>query len=82
MANKDFRAFNHGTNQIDLRGLNVVQILKPVAIHLKEDGSIEDKESITIVMEDVFFSNFTVGEISLKMLNEGLKDIGYQLVKI
>ena len=57
--------------------------LRPIEIHLKEDGDLDDKPSLCIVMTDMqpFSQTFFYGQISLKMFNEGLKDIGYKIVK-
>lgn len=80
---KEFSGFNHGMGKIVLKfgeqtGLTVDQ-KRPVQVHLKEDGAIGDKPSVAIVMTNG--KQVTVGEISLEMWNEGLKDIGYQIVK-
>jgi hypothetical protein len=78
--NKDFKAFNHDTGQIDLSKFGNAIQMKPIEIHLKEDGSIENKPSFAIVMADPNIG-YVFGQISLKMLNEGLADIGYELVR-
>ena len=76
---KPFIGINHGTGPIKLMG-PVTEML-PTEIHLKEDGAIGDTPSVAIVMDD--FSNPVVfGQLSLKMWNEGLKDIGYKIVKL
>ena len=48
---------------------------------LKEDGSIDDKPSFAIVMDGRKITDKVFGQISLHMLNEGLDDIDYQVVK-
>jgi hypothetical protein len=78
---KEFQGFNHGKKQVDLSHLKVMAQLRPTEVHLKEDGSIEDKPSLCFVMVDG--SNFAMfGQISVDMFNEGLADIGYKLVKL
>ena len=52
--------------------------MRPVEIHLKEDGSKANEPSFCIVMTD--FNNQVAGEISLEMLNDGLADIGYEII--
>lgn len=80
---KPFVGYNHGKNKIQLEGNRFLHA-KPIEIHLKEDGDINNEPSFAIVMEHVAFIHITfiVGEISLKMLNEGLEDIGYKIVPI
>lgn len=78
---KPFKGINHGTGLIDLRHLAVVAVLMPIEIHLKENGTIDEKPSLSIIMKDIDGIR-VVGEISLKMLNEGLEDVGYQITKI
>lgn len=75
---KPFIGINHGTGPIKLVG-PVVE-LRPTEIHLKEDGDVEDNPSVAIVLGDKDFLVF--GQLSLKMWNEGLKDIGYKIVKL
>lgn len=80
---KDFKAFNHGTGKIDLTHFSkkVINFAKPIEIHLKEDGSITNEPSFCIVLEKESENRITIGEITLKMINEGLADIGYKLSK-
>ena len=82
MNNKPFNGFNHGTDNVDLRHYKNITIMKPIEIHLKEDGSITDEPSLVVVLENSIQNNYVAGEISLEMLNNGLSDIGYKLVKI
>lgn len=79
--NKAFNGFNHGTGKIVIpdRFNSFIEGL-PIEIHLKEDGSFDNKPSFAIVIELPF--SFALGQISLEMFNEGLKDIGYQITKI
>ena len=79
---KAFNGFNHGKDQIDIKHLGQTIRMRPVEIHLKEDGSITDQPSLAIVMSTTFPNTpAVVGEISVEMLNKGLADIGYELVK-
>lgn len=80
-ANQFFKGFNHGKNKIDLSKFNLhhVVAMMPTEIHLKENGSFDGKESFTIVFEKPF--QVVVGEITLQMLNQGLSDIGYEIIK-
>ena len=84
--NKAFVGINHGKGKIDLTKhnsdgrFNNVTEMKPIEIHLKEDGSVKDEPSFAIVMKNVFGA-VVYGQISLEMLNEGLADIGYKIIK-
>lgn len=77
---KEFRGINHGREKIGISvGPQFVE-MKPTVIHLKEDGTLTDEPSLCIEMERGSAKAF--GQISLKMFNDGLEDIGYKLVKI
>lgn len=77
---KDFIGINHGTGKIDIRDKGLSTQFKPVEIHLKEDGALGDKPSFAFVLTSP--GKITViGQLSLEMWNEGLADIGYELVK-
>ena len=76
---KDFKAINHRKEKIDLSEYRPI-LMRPIEIHLKEDGSLSGP-SFAIVMTHPLL-NYVAGEISLKMLNDGLADIGYELKKI
>ena len=81
-SEKAFNGFNHGKGQIDFRVIGqskpLMQLL-PTSIHLKEDGAINGA-SVAIVMTDSL-GTAAFGQLSLNMWNEGLKDIGYKIVK-
>lgn len=60
-----------------------VRELRPTELHLKEDGAIGDRPSITIVLtphpsehEKIF------GQISVDMLNEAFNELGYMLTPL
>lgn len=78
---KDFQGFNHGKGPIDLRHIGHAYQLMPVEIHLKEDGDLNDQPSLAIVLKNPDVDVTIIGQISVAMLNEGLADIGYKLVK-
>lgn len=78
---KSFKAFDHKTGKIDLTHHSSVLNMLPIEIHHKEDGTYDDKPSFAIVLARSNYPTI-VGEISLKMLNDALKDIGYQIKKI
>ena len=75
---KPFIGINHGLGSIKLTG--PIREFLPTEIHLKENGDTEDNPSVAIVMKASDIS--VVGQLSLKMWNEGLKDIGYKIVKL
>jgi hypothetical protein len=80
--NKEFRGINHGKGQIDLQHLGVNQVqLRPTEIHLKENGDLDDNPSVAIVLSEPSIKFAVVGQLSLKMWNEGLADIGYEIRK-
>lgn len=81
---KDFKGTNHRKNMIDLtRHKGLLLELRPTEIHLKEDGALGGKPSFTIVMTHPHESIDMVvcGQLSFDMWNEGLADIGYEIVK-
>ena len=78
---KDFKGFNHRKGQISIDPKYNLTQLKPVEIHLKEDGDLNNEPSFAIIMVRPT-NNGAFGQISLKMLNEGLADIGYKIEKI
>lgn len=57
-----------------------ISMMRPTEIHLKEDGSKTNEPSFAIVLERAY-SPTVIGEISLEMLNDGLADIGYKIIK-
>lgn len=87
MNKKPFICYDHGTDQIDLTKIYPELSLfnyrtgRPISLHLKTDGDLNDKSSFCIVTE---LSNgvYILSEISLRMLNEGLKDIGYAVTTV
>ncbi|KKM25137.1 hypothetical protein LCGC14_1597930 [marine sediment metagenome] len=82
-SEKAFNGFNHGKGQIDFKVIGqsrpLVQLL-PTSIHLKEEGAVDGGPSVAIVMQDSL-GTAAFGQLSLNMWNEGLKDIGYKIVK-
>lgn len=80
---KAFKGYKHGTGVVDLRHLGVAVELRPTEIHLKDNGSLDNGPSLTIVLSDMktVAPVRVIGQISIEMLNEGLADIGYKIVK-
>lgn len=80
---KPFQGFNHGTSQIVFgpeREFAFPAELKPIEVHIKQDGSITDEPSLCFVMVDGAGAH-RFAQISLDMLNDGLADIGYKLLR-
>lgn len=77
---KSFQSFDHGKGKIDLTHHQSIITMRPVEIHHKADGSRKDEPSFCIVMASPF-SPTVAGEISLEMLNVGLSEIGYEIVR-
>lgn len=87
---KPIKTFNVGKGLIDLRHLKPafgfclppVEV-RPIEIHLKEDGSLNDGPSLCIVNSDMQKSpTFFFSQVSIEMLNSALKEIGYSINKI
>ena len=77
-----FRGFNHGKGNISITTVfNNVNEARPIEIHLKEDGALDNRPSFAIIMVDLQ-NNAILGQITLDMFNKGCKDIGYQLIKL
>ena len=77
---KPFVAVDHGKDQIDLTHLHIKAVLMPIEIHFKDDGDINDEPSMVIVMVNPM-NRCICGEISLRMFNEAVAEVGYKLVK-
>ncbi len=77
---KPFKGFNHGKNKIDLRNHKGLCEMRPIEVHCIENGDLNNEPSFAIVMIHPF-TNPVAGQISLKMWNDGLSDIGYEIVK-
>lgn len=77
---KPFNGYNHKKEKVDLLHIRPLLLMRPTEVHLKEDGSVKDEPSLTIVMKRRDQS--VAGEISLEMLNDGLADIGYTITKL
>lgn len=76
---------NWGTRPImlvQLSGRRRVYELRPVELHLKENGAIQDKPSFLIGLEVPGNVEFYYGQVSLEMLAEGFRELGYSLTKI
>lgn len=87
---KPIKTFNVGKGQIDLRHLKPafgyclppVEV-RPIEIHLKEDGTLDDGPSLCIVNSDMQKTpTFFFSQVSIEMLNNALKEIGYSINKI
>lgn len=99
--NKDFdtvTGHNWGTGRIQLDKGNFLLEFRPVEVHLKEDGSLDNEPSLCIVMvrppdvgafnipEKIDAENasnlFVYGQLSLEMWNKALGEIGYEIKKL
>ncbi len=82
---ENFIGINWGTEVVDLRRPGVLTEMRPVEVHLKEDGTLDNGPSLTFVLVHPPLQSTPIavfGQISVKMLNEGLADIGYKIEKI
>ena len=77
MSPPRMKGIDYGKGQIDLRHHRYSSRFRPTEIHHKVDGSVEDGPSFVIVMELAGIAVY--GEVSLKMFNEALGDIGYKI---
>lgn len=83
MENK--RAFigvNHGQDKIVIISDKPVSEFRPIEIHLKEDGALDDTPSFNFLLVNEYYPINITAQITLKMFNEGLADIGYEIVKV
>jgi hypothetical protein len=82
MAKRRFVGINHGFGNIEITipAKHTIEG-EPIEVHLKEDGSIDDGPTITIITK-LHTEVLIVSQISVDSLNVGLSDIGYELVKI
>ena len=81
---KDLIAIDHGKHKIDLSHLKATHIVDflPTELHHKEDGDLNNEPSSCFVLERPSNDTAIIGQISLKMLNEGLNEIGYRIERI
>ena len=77
---KDFIAIDHGKRKMNISSATVIG--EPTEIHHKIDGDINNQPTFAVLIETAIPGLKVVGEISLEMLNNGLKTIGYQMQKI
>lgn len=81
---KDFKCYDVGTAKIHLTD-KPLTMAKPIKLYHKVDGDSYDKPSFCILLdtmaEDNSLIRYVAGEISLTMLNDGLKTIGYEIIK-
>jgi len=80
---EDFKTKDWGDALMDLRGKKILLRLMPIELHHKSNGSRENEPSFCIIMAGnrLEHTPCVIGEISLKMLNEGMKELGYNIVK-
>lgn len=81
MNNKPFEGKDHGTDRMDFRHIGPAIEMMPVEIHVKQDGDLEGNPSFAIVLRGEPKIS-VIGQISLRMLNDGLSDIGYKISKV
>ena len=79
---KEFKAVDHGNHPIDLRGLGSVTQLRPIELHHNSNGSLKNEPTFAIVMGvPGVDAPKVIGQLSLEMWNETLKELGYSIVK-
>ena len=93
---KPFQGFNSGNEMINLTHLQIeltesgvernrviIEEMQPVEVHVRENGTLDDKPSFCFVMKPPLHIPFHVqAQISLRMLNDGLREAGYKIEKL
>jgi hypothetical protein len=79
---EDMKDYNHGKGEIEIKKRKgLIAEYRPVELHLKENGSMTDKPSLAIVSVN-FNENMIISQVSLEMLNNCMKELGYQITKL
>lgn len=77
------KGYNWGTGVIELELGDFAMEFRPVEIHIKEDGSLDNKPSMCVVMVRSGVRDlYSYGQLSLEMWNKALGEIGYKIEKI
>lgn len=80
MSSDKLTVTNHGTGKIAIvTDTESVIETDLTHLHLKEDGTVDDKPSLAF--ESIVPGYIFVSQISLKMLNDALNELGYQITK-
>lgn len=79
---KEIEVFNHGKNPINLTHIKSSLILGACKeFHFKEDGSVYNKPSITMVHQLANHNAMVYAEMTLETLTECLNELGYEITK-
>jgi len=84
MKEKDLNTvtgYNWGTGHIQMELGRLAYELRPIEVHLKEDGTITNEPSMAIVMSNETGTAFIYGQLSLEMWNKALNECGYKIEK-
>jgi len=76
---KDIKVKDWGTEPIDLSEEQAVIEMKPVELHHKSNGEINDGASFLILMRHPSIPGSVVTQVSFNMLAEAMKELGYDL---
>jgi len=80
MSSEELKVMNHGTGHIKIIvDTNKVAEADLSEVHMKEDGTTDDKPSLAFVSMIIDYA--VVSQVSLKMLNDAFKALGYQIIK-
>jgi hypothetical protein len=83
MEEPPIKTFNWGTNPIQLEFPDAIGFeFKPIQVHLKEDGSLDNKPSFCVVLHHPIVDKYVYGQISLKMADDVLRQFGMKIVNI
>jgi hypothetical protein len=75
---KFIKTFDHEFDTLDVSHLDDVIEGRPIELHHKKDGTVDDKPSFAIIIELPNGKN-VVGQFSLKSLTECLNELGYDV---
>lgn len=77
---REMKTKNCGTNSLMFHD-SVIE-MRPTELHMKEDGSIDDKPSFCFVAELRMSPHRVIMQVSLRMLNEAMNELGYEIKSI
>ena len=79
--NPFMNTFNHGKSQIKLNFPNATKHMRPIELHMREDGSLNNTPSFAMVMMNQTGTQFVVGQFSIETLTDCLDELGFTLTK-
>ncbi len=81
---REMKVVNVGKGRFDLRDygpdVSIIHMV-PTELHFKEDGALDDRPSLLVVLSHPTVRHLVVGEMSLSTLSRCLEDLGYEIRK-